>query len=77
MQDAADSERQGGTSIGWGSLERTSHRAVGYFDYLPQPAIFDYCRHTVQRFRDWLRAKYRSIEALNAAWYRGFSSGRC
>lgn len=46
----------------------------GYFDFLPQPAVFCYCHHTVQRFRDWLRAKYQDLDALNRAWYRTFSS---
>ncbi len=46
----------------------------GYFDYLSQPAVFCYCHHTVQRFRDWLRAKYGDLETLNRAWYRSFSS---
>ena len=46
----------------------------GYFDYLPQPAVFCYCNHTVQRFRDWLKLKYKNIEELNKAWYRQFSS---
>jgi beta-galactosidase len=46
----------------------------GYFDFLPQPAVFCYCDHTVQRFRDWLKGKYADIEALNTAWYRQFIS---
>lgn len=47
----------------------------GYFDFLPQPAVFCYCHHTAQRFRDWLRRKYGGdLAALNAAWYRQFSS---
>jgi beta-galactosidase len=46
----------------------------GYFDFLPQPAIFCYCPHTVQRFRDWLKGKYGAIQELNKAWYRQFSS---
>jgi len=46
----------------------------GYFDFLPQPATFCYCHHTVQRFRDWLRRRYPSLDALNQAWYRQFSS---
>lgn len=47
----------------------------GYFDFLPQPAMFCYCHHTAQRFRDWLRCRYRNdLEALNKAWYRQFSS---
>lgn len=31
---------------------------------------FCYCHSTQSRFRDWLRAKYGTIEALNKAWYR-------
>lgn len=46
----------------------------GYFDFLPQPAVFCYCHHTLQRFRDWLKRKYADLEALNTAWYRKFSS---
>lgn len=46
----------------------------GYFDFLPQPAVFCYCQHTVQRFRDWLRQRYGSLEEVNKAWYRQFSS---
>ncbi len=42
------------------------------FPYLPQ-AEFCYCASSQNRFRAWLRAKYRTIEALNAAWYRGFA----
>ena len=41
--------------------------------YLPN-AQFCYCPHSLARFRDWLRAKYGTVEALNAAWYRTFSS---
>ncbi|MCS6827916.1 MAG: beta-galactosidase [Caldilinea sp.] len=46
----------------------------GYFDYLPQPPVFCYCHHTVQRFRDWLRRRYGALDALNRAWYRTFTS---
>ena len=46
----------------------------GYFDYLPQPAVFCYCHHTVQRFRTWLQQKYQSLDVLNRAWYRTFSN---
>jgi beta-galactosidase len=43
------------------------------FDYLKNPE-FCYCRYTQARFRQWLRAKYKSLDALNKAWYRGFTS---
>jgi beta-galactosidase len=41
--------------------------------YLKDPE-FCYCNHTQQRFRSWLRAKYKTLDALNTAWYRRFSS---
>jgi len=74
MQDAAAHFAGRAELIGWDLWSEPHIVQWGYFDYLPQPAVFCYCRHTVQRFRDWLRAKYGSIEALNAAWYRKFSS---
>jgi beta-galactosidase len=42
-------------------------------DYVPN-AEFCFCHATQARFRDWLRSKYGSLEALNRAWYRGFES---
>ncbi len=42
-----------------------------YINYVPD-VQFCFCPHTTARFRDWLRAKYGTIEALNRAWYRGF-----
>ncbi len=41
------------------------------FPYLSNPE-FCFCRYSQARFREWLKAKYKTLEALNAAWYRGF-----
>ena len=41
--------------------------------WIPNPE-FCYCTNTVRRYREWLRKKYGSIESLNAAWYRRFTS---
>ncbi|HTM24203.1 MAG TPA: beta-galactosidase [Vicinamibacterales bacterium] len=38
------------------------------------PAEFCYCPYTQARFRDWLRRKYQSLDALNAGWYRSFDT---
>lgn len=43
------------------------------FSYL-KAAEFCYCRYTQQRFRNWLRDKYKTLPALNAAWYRRFAT---
>jgi beta-galactosidase len=37
--------------------------------YIDNPE-FCFCRSTVARYREWLKRKYRSLEALNAGWYR-------
>src|SRR5262249_19579062 len=33
-----------------------------------------YCDHTIAAFRDWLRERHGSLDALSAAWRRRFSS---
>ncbi len=38
------------------------------------PAEFCYCPYTQARFREWLKTKYRTVAAVNAAWYRTFAS---
>jgi beta-galactosidase GanA len=42
-------------------------------NYIPD-AQFCFCPSTLAKFRSWLNGKYGSLQALNAAWYRGFSS---
>lgn len=41
--------------------------------YLKDPE-FCYCKYSQARFREWLQAKYKTLAALNAAWYRQFNS---
>ncbi|MDH4257542.1 MAG: beta-galactosidase [Candidatus Aminicenantes bacterium] len=43
---------------------------LGNAEYLQ----FCYCHSTMARFREWLKKKYRTIENINAAWYRTFQS---
>ncbi|HXW90958.1 MAG TPA: beta-galactosidase [Terriglobales bacterium] len=43
------------------------------FPYLENPE-FCFCSYTQARFRDWLKAKYHGLDALNAAWYRSFEN---
>ncbi len=35
---------------------------------------FCYCPATQARFREWLKAKYRTLDGLNKGWYRTFRS---
>lgn len=41
------------------------------FPYLSNPE-FCFCPSSQARFREWLKAKYGTLDALNAGWYRGF-----
>jgi beta-galactosidase len=41
------------------------------FPYLENPE-FCFCRYTQARFREWLKAKYETLAALNRSWYRSF-----
>jgi beta-galactosidase len=34
--------------------------------------LFCYCPHTIGRYREWLKAKYKTIEAVNEKWFRRF-----
>jgi beta-galactosidase GanA len=43
------------------------------FPYLNNPE-FCFCAYSQARFRQWLKQKYHSLDALNVAWYRSFEN---
>ncbi|PYV13141.1 MAG: hypothetical protein DMG21_21750 [Acidobacteria bacterium] len=43
------------------------------FPYLTNPE-FCFCPNSQRRFREWLKAKYGSLDTLNRAWYRRFEN---
>ena len=67
------------------SARAREHPSLYGFDVWSEPHIvnwvwfnsspeFCYCAYTQAKFRDWLRQKYGSLDRLNAAWYRTFST---
>ena len=44
-----------------------------YINYVPD-VQFCFCPNTQAKFRNWLQKKYGSLESLNHAWYRNFTS---
>lgn len=67
--------------------EAARHRAFYGWDVWSEPHVinwatmrfltnpeFCFCRHTCARFRRWLESKYGTLEAVNRAWYRRFTS---
>lgn len=57
---------------GWDSWSEPHVINWAEFPWINNPE-FCYCPYSQARFRDWLKQKYGSLEALNAAWYRNFS----
>lgn len=50
-------------------------RIMGWqLDNEPRPSV-DYSEDALDRFRDWLREKYKTIDELNEAWGTNFWSG--
>ena len=41
------------------------------FDYSGQ--LLCYCDHSVKRFREWLRARYGTLDSLNKKWFRYYT----
>ncbi|MCL4407347.1 MAG: beta-galactosidase [Thermotogae bacterium] len=45
-----------------------------WFSYMGVEPWFDYNEYSQQRFRNWLKGKYNSIDRLNEKWYRTYIS---
>jgi len=66
LHQLLDRYRHHSALLGW-----QVHNEPGY-PFIPrqdgQADWYCYCPHTAQRFREWLRQKYGTIDALNVAW---------
>jgi len=67
--------------------EARGHRSFYGWDLWSEPHIinwasmrflnapeFCFCRHTTARFQNWMKTKYRTLDAVNLGWYRRFTS---
>ena len=71
--------------IGAVAARAAAHRSFHAIDVWSEPHVvnwvwfnapveFCWCPYTQRRFREWLKGKYGSLDALNRAWYRTFES---
>ena len=52
-----------------------NHPALLMWHVGNEPAGECYCEHCRERFREWVKAKYKTLDALNKAWWTAFWSG--
>ncbi|MFC1402985.1 beta-galactosidase [Streptacidiphilus sp. N1-5] len=72
---AAPGYRQAARGIAAALAQRYgSHPAVAMWHVHNEYATVCHCDHAAAAFRDWLRARYGTLEALNAAWGTAFWS---
>jgi beta-galactosidase len=69
----AERARPSSSFLGWDLWSEPHVINWAMAPFLTNPE-FCFCPHTVGRFRRWLQKKYDSLDSLNAAWYRRYSS---
>jgi beta-galactosidase len=73
LQALSQNANQSSALYGWDVWSEPHVVNWAEFPYLKDPE-FCFCRYTQARFREWLKAKYHTLDALNAAWYRSFQT---
>ena len=61
--------------MGWDLWSEPHVINWAWANYLRSPE-FCFCPYSVARYREWLKRKYGSLDALNRAWYRRFTDWR-
>jgi beta-galactosidase len=69
----AQRARQSPAFVGWDLWSEPHVINWANPTWIPNPE-FCFCQNTQRRYRAWLRQKYGSLEKLNAAWYRRFTT---
>jgi len=74
MKALANVVKEKTTFYGWDVWSEPHIVNWSWFNYMGVEPWFDYNEYSQQRFRDWLKRKYNSIDELNEKWYRTYSS---
>ncbi|MFX1283541.1 MAG: beta-galactosidase [Promethearchaeota archaeon] len=73
MQKLADRVKKHSSFYGWDVWSEPHILSWTWLDWLPSGVgWFCYCRHSRERFRNWLRKRYDNLHNLNRSWYRAY-----
>lgn len=72
FQEVARHTNQSSAFYGWDLWSEPAALNWARVSYKSEP-MFCYCPSSMERFRQWLKGKYGTIEKLNEAWHRTFS----
>ncbi|MFX0061737.1 MAG: beta-galactosidase [Candidatus Hermodarchaeota archaeon] len=73
IQKVAERVKNHSSFYGWDVWSEPHILSWTWLDWLPSGVgWFCYCRHSRERFRNWLRRRYDNINSLNTSWYRAY-----
>jgi beta-galactosidase len=72
FQEVARHAEKSAAFYGWDLWSEPAALNWARVGYKSEP-MFCYCPASMERFREWLKKKYRTLEKLNGAWHRTFT----
>jgi len=72
FQEVARHAEKSAAFYGWDLWSEPAALNWARVGYKAEP-MFCYCPASMERFREWLKKKYGTLEKLNAAWHRTFT----
>ncbi len=75
FQEVAQHAKKRPAFYGWDLWSEPAALNWARVGYKPEP-MFCYCPASMERFREWLKKKYGTLETLNVAWHRTFTDWR-
>lgn len=73
FQETARHTEKSAAFFGWDLWSEPAALNWARVGYKSEP-MFCYCPASIERFREWLETKYGTLEKLNLAWHRTFTS---